>query len=1026
MVRTREKKAKGDDAFTTRKQKVGRKKLAPATATRAEVHARTLRLSTSATMTAAMAAPLIADPATHPASSETTTASARGRDRDAARKRPVVAVQSFAELLSGMQHYKAAQRASAFATFTRLLHQQNDHDAAEAVRRGGATGTGAFDVYMRHAAGDATAAAAGASARLHGLSSLERLKGFAAALEAITDTDDDVRREALQSLRVLVDYHWISPARDGVSAPIASPSSSTATHGTADLVRCNSLLLAKRASDDGGWNSSSAAPLDDGVGGTAAGSISSAAVDRVQAVMQAVHVALTHALKPVRLSGVELLSLLLRVAPPSLVRAAARAVCQHQHSYYHASPAVMASTGLAMREATAVAGDAATTALAAAQARAAALLEEEERWMLMLVRRVSALVLRTKHVAVLPALLVVVLGEGESSDDAAGDAITAALLLRASSLVGGDTVCATGAALGGDEGGSGRAIWRHPELVNAFFDDVAPQWANHWKELMEMRLELLRQDEKLATASALARSFATVLVFLKRQQQQQQQQQRHLSDAVSRKRGGAVHYLSRNRVHYIKALFIDKMPVTMQELLLPVSTTVSAAAMRARLELGLALVMVCVPLAGTEEGWHLMRDYYTIVFAVPGNAAAAPELPAATFSFPSIALLETSVRLFTEALQLYPCVAPNLRVSSTTGDGASTHDDEVCFGAVGVPLVARPDAQDEAGRRRRTSSSTREHAEAVGGEAASSLQHSTVSERLLTLFPGALRTIIKHLTPYADSGRSSGGTSADDPALVRVLLCAVTLLERFAALPEEVLRRGERVGAKGSSSSSTTTTTTVAVARLEEGFALVPRLLFALREQTQTQTPVGGKRARASVEEDDDGVAAVARAGGAVAPSVTRTGVLLPYSGVVDLLVRRLLQVLWFMGSSGHPLLHRSGGGPPQHTAANARAANSAAASSSSSPSAVPLAALLSRSIQFLFGGAGVDGVLQRCSAPTVLLAHSTLYYLSQSGAGAAPVVETAPSDSGAAADTMAVAATRWADVMEAMHVVRATTRVAA
>lgn len=41
-MRIKAKKAKGDEAFTTKKQKVGRKKLAPATATRAEVHARTL------------------------------------------------------------------------------------------------------------------------------------------------------------------------------------------------------------------------------------------------------------------------------------------------------------------------------------------------------------------------------------------------------------------------------------------------------------------------------------------------------------------------------------------------------------------------------------------------------------------------------------------------------------------------------------------------------------------------------------------------------------------------------------------------------------------------------------------------------------------------------------------------------------------------------------------------------------------------------------------------------------------------
>lgn len=47
MVHSRQKKLKGDDAFAKKKQKVGKKKLAPATATRAEVHARTLRISSS-------------------------------------------------------------------------------------------------------------------------------------------------------------------------------------------------------------------------------------------------------------------------------------------------------------------------------------------------------------------------------------------------------------------------------------------------------------------------------------------------------------------------------------------------------------------------------------------------------------------------------------------------------------------------------------------------------------------------------------------------------------------------------------------------------------------------------------------------------------------------------------------------------------------------------------------------------------------------------------------------------------------
>lgn len=53
MVRHSKKAPKGDDAFKTKKQKVGRKKLAPATSTRAEVHARTLRINNAIVVDAA-------------------------------------------------------------------------------------------------------------------------------------------------------------------------------------------------------------------------------------------------------------------------------------------------------------------------------------------------------------------------------------------------------------------------------------------------------------------------------------------------------------------------------------------------------------------------------------------------------------------------------------------------------------------------------------------------------------------------------------------------------------------------------------------------------------------------------------------------------------------------------------------------------------------------------------------------------------------------------------------------------------
>ncbi|TPP53145.1 Rix1 complex component involved in 60S ribosome maturation family protein [Leishmania donovani] len=1021
------KKPKGDSAFTTRRQKVGRKKLAPATATRAEVHARTLRLTTSTAMSAAMAAPYVKDPAAHPASSETTSAGMK--DSESKSKRLIIAVQSFSELLSATHHYKAAQRSSAFATLTRLLRIQREKDnaaGAGAARHSGGAASNVFEEYMRYSAStNATADAAGVPFSsgapptcLSSLSPLERLKSFAAALEAVTDTDDDVRREALQALQVLVDYQWISCERDGSVAP--TPSSflePTSTRKAADLERCNARLLSMQ-DGDGGRSGSAEVP----VAISASTSTSSTSVDRVQTILQAVHVALTHALKPVRLSGVELLSLLLRVAPPSLVRAAARAVCKHQTSYY-ATPAATA---------TSAAGTATTAALEAAQERAATLLEEEEVWMLTLVRRVSSLVLRTKHVPVLPALLGVFLGESGfgASGATAEDSITAELL-RTPPLLGGVVASHVMSASGASDavdGSSGGALWRYPELVNSFFDDVAPQWANNWKELMELRLALLRQDDKLAMASALARSFAIVLVFLKRQQQQ------GLSSRAGR--SGSVNFFSRKRMHYIKALFIEKMPVTMHELLLMPSAGASVAssttaptaaatappkAMKARLELGLALVMVCVPLAGTEEGWHLMRDYFSIVFSLPRATPPPPE----PFRFPSVALLEMSVRLFAQAIRLYPCVAPQFQVAGDTA--AVPPGRNTGLGDFSVPLVSCSDAKCDGPRRAK-----RDRGDAAGPAVSSQAtpsfhQHSTVAERLLTFLPAVLTTIIKHLVPRSDSLNSGAGDAAsDDMALVRVLLCAATILERFAALPEDLFRRGGAVRRKGHGGKTDGGCGDAATTaqRLEEGFGLVPRLLFALREQSQMRQrkPDAVKRARAEDEDDGDnhvGDAPAQTDDSAATPVVTRTGVLLSYNGIVDVLVHRFLRVLWFLSSSGHPLLH------DRRTTSTGKAASSPA-STSVSPSA-PLAALLTKSIKFLFGSAGVSGVLQRCTTPTVLLAHSTLFYLGGGGGSASSpiaLVGSADAVSVAAAETertpMAEAVERWADVLGVIGALRA------
>ncbi|KPI87454.1 hypothetical protein ABL78_3443 [Leptomonas seymouri] len=1042
MVRTKQKKAKGDSAFTKKTQKVGRKKLAPATATRAEVHARTLRLATSAAMTAAMAAPHVADPAAHPPSSATTTAGMKAAREEDQRKRSSIAVQNFAELLSGTRHYKAAQRAASFATLTRLLTAQKKAEAAATARAAGTRGTpsSAFDEYMRYAAAENAStsdvspagklSAAGASGGISSLTALEKLKAFAAALEAITDTDDEVRRGALQSLEVLVDAQWISPDRNGMagnacrqssSSPLSTaPSSAATTQDAVELAYCNALLLDLQAGHT--REAERVLASSSSTAATATVAPSTVSADRVQAILQSVHVALTHALKVVRLSGVELLALLLRVTPPALMHTAARAVCRHQTAYHYRNPVAM-SSGLTMagvqhtskrspagdQDTSGQSSSPAASARELAESAAAAQMEEEEKWILTLIRRVSSLVLRTKHVGVLPALLSVFLSRGGDATLVSGEPVMADLLRSCL-----DERCVNDGGRGAEQSAAttrmttncSRPVWRHPELVNHFFEEIAPQWANHWKELMELRLELLRQEANLAAASALARSFAVVLVFLKRHQQQKGPR----SDSA---KGNNVNFFSRHRMYYIKALFIEKIPVTMQELLMPLqggggsSSSTSAAGshgMRARLELSLALVMVCVPLAGTDEGWHLIRDYFSMVFSLPrksqsDDGESSSPTSDQPFRFPSVALLETSVRLYEQVLRLYPCTASHVRLADEDDEGTvsgSTAASPRESALWGEPITASAPPASQHTR-------SRENESLSPSSASRQLRHSTVSVRLLSLFPALLNTVIKHVVPRTES---AGAASSEDAALARTLLCTSQILERLAALPDDLLRGRKTSSNRHAPNSQAKAGDGSTVAKkLEEGFGLVPRLLFALREQATASSSTAVKRPRADEAADaqeEEGEARTAVDSAASQSVETRVGVLLAYPGIVDALVRRLLRVLWFLISSGHPLLtsaDRSGGGGETATPP-------------------PLARLFQKSIPFLFGHAqaGVTGVLQRCAVPTVLLAHSILYYLGD----AESIAITRKEDLTGEATALEEAAARWADTREVMSFIRA------
>ncbi|EAN76696.1 hypothetical protein, conserved [Trypanosoma brucei brucei TREU927] len=239
MVRVKEKARKGDDAFKTRKQKVGRKKLAPATATRAEVHARTLRVTTPTAITRGIleseAVRTGENCQTHKGEKEKRVVSADQLHRD------------FKEHLAGTRHYKKVVRSTSFASLTRAV-------------------AGHFSAVGR--ADDSSAMGNETQ-----LSPLEILYAYTGALDAMTDTDDDVRRAALGTLKVIL------------------------------------------------YRRKPAAQIDEqGSGAMEAGGGSATAfnVDQARAALRVVDVTLTHAMVSVRRSGVELLQLILQVQPLSV------------------------------------------------------------------------------------------------------------------------------------------------------------------------------------------------------------------------------------------------------------------------------------------------------------------------------------------------------------------------------------------------------------------------------------------------------------------------------------------------------------------------------------------------------------------------------------------------------------------------------------------------------------------------------------------------------------------------------------
>ena len=199
MVHARAKKAKGDDAFTAKKQKIGRKKLAPVTATRAEVHAATLRIQSRATPTAGTAptasATVVAEgnDATNAAAATTS----KKKQGILAFKASAPAQHSFGEDMVASRHYKESVRKSSFESM---------HDA---FRRGE-------------------------------LGPVQKLQLVVAALDTLTDTDVGVRHEAA---RVLLAVLSVTEPDGSIAARMLDSCRIALTHASGGVRKCGSEVL---------------------------------------------------------------------------------------------------------------------------------------------------------------------------------------------------------------------------------------------------------------------------------------------------------------------------------------------------------------------------------------------------------------------------------------------------------------------------------------------------------------------------------------------------------------------------------------------------------------------------------------------------------------------------------------------------------------------------------------------------------------------------------------------------------------
>ncbi|RNF08029.1 hypothetical protein TraAM80_02962 [Trypanosoma rangeli] len=484
MVRVKAKARKGDDAFQTRKQKVGRKKLAPATATRAEVHARTLRVTTPSAIA-------YVNPEEDAGAAADPEQRRQKRPRRDEEHQQLAAVSSeklhrdFKEQLSNTRHYKKSFRGAGFMSLVRAIAA--NYEALHVIAQISST-----------AVTDLSDAAL--------LSPIEILSAFTSALDAMSDTDGDVRRAALATLKIIL-------------LPPVSASASRG-HGTDDdrgeVVPCRLTVPAN-------------------------GARVTCDTDRTRAVLRVVDVTLTHAMTSVRRSGIELLHLILQASPHGV-----RAV-----------------------------------------------LRESDAWVKM-VGRVSAVLLQgtsgsstgantMKMIHVVPDILETMLQQRENV-----------------ACVGMDFFISQ---QGEKEVENADAT---PQRILELFEECTPKWSTEWKELMEMRTTIFRDAERVQRATAIARAFACITMYLRVQS-----------------------LLSKRHMQLIRHLFTVKMPFTMHELTLGAAVHEHSGGhshSKTRMVLANAIADACLPVADAmSDACQLVRDFLSAAFR-PAKGATSSAL----------------------------------------------------------------------------------------------------------------------------------------------------------------------------------------------------------------------------------------------------------------------------------------------------------------------------------------------------------------------------------------------------------------